>query len=141
MMEQFKVAVIQAGAVPFDSQRSVEKACRLVAEAAQQGAKLIVFPEAFVSGYPKGLDFGARVGMRSPEGRSEFRRYWESAIEVPGHGGRLRRVAYLLQGANHPLPDPTPMPGPVNQNEVLAHHASFRLLRQWSCSLCLPEYS
>jgi len=39
-MEQFKVAVIQAGAVPFDSQRSVEKACRLVAEAAQQGAKL-----------------------------------------------------------------------------------------------------
>jgi len=83
-MERFKVAVIQAGAVPFDSQRSVEKACRLVAEAAQQGAKLIVFPEAFVSGYPKGLDFGARVGMRSPEGRSEFRRYWESAIEVPG---------------------------------------------------------
>jgi len=104
-MEQLKVAVIQAGAVPFDSQRSVEKACRLVTEAAQQGAKLIVFPEAFVSGYPKGLDFGARVGMRSPEGRSEFRRYWESAIEVPGEateilaGSARDNQVYLVIGA------------------------------------------
>lgn len=88
-MEQFKVAMIQAGAVPFDSQRSVEKACRLATEASQKGARLVVFPEAFISGYPKGLDFGARVGMRSPEGRSEFRRYWESAIEVPGEATEI----------------------------------------------------
>ena len=63
---------------------SVEKACSLVSEAAEKDAKLAVFPEAFVSAYPKGLDFGARVGMRSPEGRDDFRRYWESAINVPG---------------------------------------------------------
>ena len=48
------------------------------------GAQLIVFPEAFISGYPKGIDFGARVGMRSPEGRKWFRTYFESAIMVPG---------------------------------------------------------
>ncbi len=78
------VAVIQAGAVPFDSHRSLEKAADLAAQAARQGAKLVVFPEAFVGGYPKGLDFGARVGMRAPEGRSEFRRYWEGAVDVPG---------------------------------------------------------
>lgn len=83
-MTQFRVAVVQAGAVPFDSKRSLEKACNLVADAAEQGAKLVVFPEAFVSAYPKGADFGARVGMRSPEGRTDFRHYWESAIEVPG---------------------------------------------------------
>ena len=83
-MTQFRVAVVQAGAVPFDSIRSVEKACSLAVDAAKQGAKLVVFPEAFVSVYPKGLDFGARVGMRSPEGRDDFRRYWESAIDVPG---------------------------------------------------------
>jgi len=41
-------------------------------------------PEGFVSGYPMGLDFGARVGMRKPKGRDDFRRYFESAIEVPG---------------------------------------------------------
>lgn len=83
-MTQFRVAVIQAGALPFDSKSSVEKACSLATKAAEQDARLVVFPEAFVSVYPKGLDFGARVGMRSPEGRDDFRRYWESAIDVPG---------------------------------------------------------
>ncbi len=82
-MNPFRAAVVQAGSVPFDSQRSVEKACRMMAEAARQGVKLVVFPEAFISAYPKGLDFGARVGMRFPEGREDFRRYFESAIEVP----------------------------------------------------------
>ena len=84
MTTPFRAAVVQAGAVPFDPQRSLEKACRLISEAAGQGAKLVVFPEAFISAYPKGLDFGARVGMRFPEGRDMFRRYFESAIEVPG---------------------------------------------------------
>jgi nitrilase len=44
----------------------------------------VVFPEAFLGGYPKGLDFGARLGSRSAEGRVIFRRYYESAIDVPG---------------------------------------------------------
>jgi nitrilase len=43
-----------------------------------------VFPEAFLGGYPKGIDFGARVGSRSAEGRDDFRRYWDAAIAVPG---------------------------------------------------------
>ena len=84
MITSFRAAVVQAGSVPFDSKRCVEKACSLMADAAGQGAKLVVFPEAFVSAYPKGLDFGARVGLRTPEGRDDFRRYFESAIEVPG---------------------------------------------------------
>ena len=54
-MTQFRVAVVQAGAVPFDIKRSVEKACSLAADAAKQGSKLVLFPEAFVAGYPKGL--------------------------------------------------------------------------------------
>jgi nitrilase len=70
--------------VAFDRDRTIEKASALVAEAARDGAQLVVFPEAFVSGYPKGADFGTRVGMRSPEGRREFRRYFKSAVEVPG---------------------------------------------------------
>src|SRR5579862_9716501 len=80
----FRVAVVQAGAVAFDRERSVAKAVDLVADAARSGARLVVFPEAFVAGYPKGIDFGARVGMRTPEGRKWFRRYFESAIDVPG---------------------------------------------------------
>jgi len=45
-------AVVQAAAVPFDTPASVEKAARLIGEAASQGAKLAVFPEAFIGGYP-----------------------------------------------------------------------------------------
>jgi nitrilase len=45
---------------------------------------LAVFPEAFVGGYPKGEDFGARIGSRTEEGRRLFRRYFEGAVEVGG---------------------------------------------------------
>ncbi len=78
------VAVVQAGAIPFDPDRSTAKACQLIAEAAGRGAFLAVFPEAFISAYPKGSNFGAWMGLRSPEGREEFKNYWQSAIEVPG---------------------------------------------------------
>jgi nitrilase len=79
-----RVAVVQAGSILFDADASVAKAEGLIAEAAGGGAKLIVFPEAFIGGYPKGEDFGARVGSRTPEGRKLFRRYFEGAIDVPG---------------------------------------------------------
>ena len=55
-----------------------------MADAAASGARLAVFPEAFIGGYPKGSDFGARVGSRTPEGRALYRRYHEGAIDVPG---------------------------------------------------------
>ena len=79
-----KVAVVQAGSVLYDTQATLAKLMRLAGEAAAEGAKLIVFPEAFVGGYPKGVTFGAHVGSRSPDGRDLFRRYFESAIEVRG---------------------------------------------------------
>src|SRR5581483_7946648 len=83
-MDLFRVAVVQAGSAAFDRERSVAKALDWTAQAAAGGARLVVFPEAFLSGYPKGVDFGARVGMRTPEGRKWFRAYFESALDVPG---------------------------------------------------------
>ena len=80
----FKASVIQAAPIMFDREGTLEKVRALTAQAAAQGAQLAVFPEAFVSGYPKGLDFGARVGGRTAEGRRMFRRYFESAVDVPG---------------------------------------------------------
>ena len=79
-----KVAVVQAGSVLLDTKATLAKLKRFAADAAAQGARLIVFPEAFVGGYPKGVTFGAHVGSRSAEGRDLFRRYFESAIAVPG---------------------------------------------------------
>lgn len=98
------VAVVQAASVAFDRKRTLEKALDLTRDAAHQGAKLVLFPEAFVSGYPRGLDFGAVVGARSEAGREDFRRYFESAVEVPGPAvetlGKAARVnsVYLVIG-------------------------------------------
>jgi nitrilase len=83
-MSPIRAAVVQAAPVVFDVPRTLAKLRDLAADAARQGARLAVFPEAFVAAYPKGLGFGARMGMRSPEGREEFRRYFDSAIDVPG---------------------------------------------------------
>jgi len=91
--DRFRIAVVQAAPVAFDVAQSTVKACELAREAARAGARIAVFPEAFISAYPKGLDFGARVGMRTPAGRDEFRRYWESAIDVPGEATRALGAA------------------------------------------------
>ena len=104
MTSTAKVAVVQAAPVAFDRERTIEKLHRLTGEAAQQGAELVLFPEAFVSAYPRGLDFGAVVGSRTDEGREDFRRYWESSVDVPGPAvDRLARAArshsvYLVVG-------------------------------------------
>jgi nitrilase len=80
----YKVAVVQAAPIAFDLQRSLQKAQNLAVEAAAKGAQLVLFPEAFLSAYPRGLDFGAVVGSRSEKGREDFLRYWESSLDVPG---------------------------------------------------------
>ncbi len=83
-MSIVRAAVVQAAPVAFELEPTLVRVAELAARAADERASLAVFPEAFVGGYPKGIDFGARVGQRSPEGREWFRRYHAGAIEVPG---------------------------------------------------------
>lgn len=85
-----RAAVVQAGTYVFDTPRTLGKLAALTREAAARGAEFVVFPEAFIGGYPKGLDFGARLGMRSLEGRDDFLRYYESAIDL--HGPESDRI-------------------------------------------------
>jgi nitrilase len=47
-----RVAAVQATPVILDAEATVEKACRLLAEAAGEGVQLAVFPETFVPLYP-----------------------------------------------------------------------------------------
>lgn len=75
-----RVAVVQAGSVPWDTAASSARLDRWAGEAAAAGAELVVFPEAFIGGYPKGMDFGVTVGRRTEEGRRQFARYAEGAI-------------------------------------------------------------
>ncbi|MDQ1138165.1 nitrilase [Microbacterium sp. SORGH_AS 1204] len=83
-MTSITVAVVQAGSLLFDTPASLMKAETFIRDAAAQGAALVVLPEAFLGGYPKGVDFGITVGSRSPEGRDMFKRYADSAITLPG---------------------------------------------------------
>lgn len=79
------VAAVQAAAPLFDRAAALDKAISLITRAhTELGAELIVLPEGFLGGYPKGLDFGITVGSRTPEGRDLFRRYADAALEVPG---------------------------------------------------------
>lgn len=78
-----RVAVVQAASVLMDREACVKKAVKLIEEAAAKGAKLVVFPEAFIPCYPRGLNFCSSVGFRFPEGRKDWRRYWENSVTVP----------------------------------------------------------
>ncbi|HDZ91003.1 MAG TPA: carbon-nitrogen hydrolase family protein [Deltaproteobacteria bacterium] len=82
--QRVRVAVVQSSPVLFDREATVEKACRIIGEVGGQGADLVLFPEAFIPAYPRGLGFGAVVGSRTPEGRRTFERYWANAVQVPG---------------------------------------------------------
>ena len=99
-----RVAVVQAAPVLFNREATVEKTCRLTADAAAGGAEVILFPEAFIPAYPRGFSFGAVVGSRSPEGRRLWERYWANAVDVPGPAtqalGEAARTAraYLCVG-------------------------------------------
>jgi nitrilase len=99
-----RVAVVQSGGRMFDTAATLARMAQLTDEAGELGAQLVVFPEAYVGGYPKGLDFGVRVGSRSAAGRDDFLRYWQAAIDVPGPevdqiGEMARRArAWLVVG-------------------------------------------
>jgi nitrilase len=83
-VSRIKVAVVQAGSFVFDTPRTLRRVSNYCEEAADCGTRLVVFPEALLGGYPKGTDFGARVGSRSAEGRDDFHNYWKSAVDIPG---------------------------------------------------------
>lgn len=89
-------AVVQAAAPLFSRSQALDKALGLITEArSTHRADIIVLPEGFLGGYPKGLDFDITVGSRTPAGRDLFRRYAEAAIEVPGE--EVTTIAELTQ--------------------------------------------
>jgi nitrilase len=108
-----RVAVVQAAPSLFDPAETRHRFEALLAEAAAGGAELVVFPEAFVGGYPKGATFGATVGARTDEGRALFARYRRSAVEIPGAGvdgiraavarHRVHVVVGVIERAGHTL--------------------------------------
>lgn len=75
---KYRVAAVQASPVLLDLDATVEKTCRLVDEAAGNGAKVIAFPEAFIPGYPWWIWLGnVDYGMKY------YIELYKNAIEIP----------------------------------------------------------
>jgi nitrilase len=79
-----RAAVVQDAGVPFDRDASLSILRQYVDRAVESGCDLVLFPEAFLGGYPRGFSFGTAIGSRSPDGREWFRRYHANAVEVGG---------------------------------------------------------
>jgi predicted amidohydrolase len=80
-----KVAAIQAAPVYMDLARSVDKAIGHIAEAASSGAKLVVFPETWLPGYPAWLDCCRDVALWDHEPTKKvFARLMDNSVAVPG---------------------------------------------------------
>ena len=88
----FTVAAVHAASEFLDLEASVEKACRLISEAGSGGARLIVFPETFLPGYP------FWIWSHTPgEGAPLFARLFGQAVELPGEA--TRRIGEAARGA------------------------------------------
>jgi nitrilase len=99
-----RVAAVQAAPAILDREATLAKAVTLIQKAASLGAKIVVFPEAFIPFYPRGLSFGFVVGNRTMEGRKDWQRYYDQSVPVPGditrQLGEAAREAdvYLVMG-------------------------------------------
>ncbi len=86
----YRVAAMHVSPVFLDTDKTVEKVCALIAEAASNGAKLIAFPEAFIPAFP------LWSSVRAPIFNHDFfRRLAANAVLVPGP--EIRRIAQLAR--------------------------------------------
>ena len=84
MPNSVKVAIVQDSPALLDLDATLDKVAELSASAAADGAQLVLFPEAFVGGYPRGLSFGCVVGDRNEDGRNLWLKYSQSCPAVDG---------------------------------------------------------
>lgn len=75
----FRAAAVQAAPVYLDTAATIAKACELIAEAAREGARLVVFPEVFVPGYPYW-----NWTMNPVAGSPWFERLFKASVDIPG---------------------------------------------------------
>ena len=91
----FKIAAVQAAPVFLNRDATVEKACKLIAEAGHKNARLIVFPESFIPTYPDWV-------WAVPPGRERtlnqlYAELLANAVEIPG--AATERLGQAAKGA------------------------------------------
>lgn len=102
--QTFKVAAVQAAPVFLNKDATIDRACELIAQVASEGAKLAVFPEAFVSGYPDWV--WVLPPARKDLINAMYRELLENAVSIPDQSiERLCKAAkqasiYVAIGVN-----------------------------------------
>lgn len=104
VLTKYKAAAVQAAPVFLDREATVDKACRLIAEASANGASLVVFPETWIPGYPFWLNTDSRWNY--PPGKKAYARLYKNSVDVPGPvterlGEAARKAGiFLVMGIN-----------------------------------------
>src|SRR5210317_120060 len=99
-----KICVIQDSPIFFDKEKTIRKVEKLTKTNAEKGCQLIVFPESFIPGYPRGFSFGTTIGRRTDDGRKLYAEYFNNSIDLASNDLlRLEKLAktqnvYLVLG-------------------------------------------
>ena len=93
-----KVAVVQDAPEFFNKEATLQKVETIVKQNANDGCELIVFPESFIPGYPRGFSFGATIGNRSDEGRQHYADYYNNSFDLESDD--LTRLETLAREQN-----------------------------------------
>ena len=104
MQEPVTVACAQVEPVVFDLDATIDRIDQVASEAAGKGAKLVLFPEAFIPAYPSNR--WARYLAAGKDATGVYAKLAQSSLELPGPGSdRLGSIArerglWLAVGAN-----------------------------------------
>ncbi len=90
---KIKVTVIQDSPVFFDKEATLKKIEQLIKKHTATGSELIVFPESFVPGYPRGFMFGTKVGSRIEAGRDMYATYHKHSFDLDNDLHRIEQLA------------------------------------------------
>lgn len=83
-MKKSIIAALQLGSSPQGTATTLSRILDFKEAIKNSNCDLLVMPEALLGGYPKGADFGTRVGYRTDKGREEFLSYWQQAVDIDG---------------------------------------------------------
>ena len=93
-----KVAIVQDAPVFFDKEATLKKVETITKQYASDGCQLIVFPESFIPGYPRGFSFGATIGNRTDKGRQHYADYYNNSFDLESED--LKRLETLSKAHN-----------------------------------------
>jgi nitrilase len=79
-----KVACVQAEPVVLDREATIDKLAALATQAAREGARLVVFPEAFIPAYPSSVWVRVLASWAAPGAKEAFALLARESLEIPG---------------------------------------------------------